>query len=445
MTGSLRTLLVTLGSHGDLRPLLAIGVEAIRRGGAATMLTSPHFEPEARRRGIEVIPFGPPESVRDWVSRRPATMDAMRGPLTMLRDVIAPRTASLVTATLEAIDRSGPDVVVAHQACIGVRWACERAGVPYVDAALSPCAWMNPRDTLSLTPWRGRAPTRRAVRFDVWIGRRLTGWLSDGPFNLARRSLGLRPVRHVWFDELGASCMHLGLWSPSVRASLEGDPPDSIVTGFARLDDGHDEHEAHDGHDGHDGPLSGDLRRFLDAGSPPVVVTLGTAVTHAQPGFHAMVAEALSDTGVRVVLVTGDADYVPPRLPASVFGASRVPFRALFPRASLVVHHGGIGTCAEAMAAGVPSLILPAAHDQFDNAARCERLGVATTLHLRTVETTRLRKAVLEAAGNATMRARAGELAERVGGESGAAIAMDAIAARLGRRLTRESRPACRC
>lgn len=433
MTVGLRTLFVTLGSHGDVRPLLAVAAEAIGRGGTATMMTSPHFESEASRSGVECIPFGPRESTRDWVSRRPVTMDAFRGPLTMLREVIAPRTAALAEATTRAIDARSPDVVVAHQACIGVRWACERAGVPFVDAALSPCAWMNPLDTLSLTPWRGDRPTRRAVRFDVWVGRRLTGWLSDGPFNQARRALGLRPVRHVWFDELTAACPHLGLWSPAVRPVLEADPPGATVTGFARV-----EAEGEDS-------LPPDLRRFLDRGSPPVVVTLGTAVTHAVPGFHATMAEALARTDLRAVLVTGDPDYVPPRLPPSITAIDRASLRALFSRASLIVHHGGIGTCAEAMVAGRPSLILPAAHDQFDNAARCRRLGVASTLPLRGVGASRLRRAITATAADASMLAKAGALAERIAGERGAATAMDAIAAHAGRTLTPAPRPACRC
>nr|MBA3625578.1 glycosyltransferase [Methylibium sp.] len=56
------------------------------------------------------------------------------------------------------------------------------------------------------------------------------------------------------------------------------------------------------------------------------------------------------------------------------------PFDALLPRLATLVHHGGIGTCAEALAAGVPQIVVPFAHDQFDNAARLERLGLGVTL-----------------------------------------------------------------
>ena len=437
MTRPPRTLLVTLGSHGDIRPLLSLGAEVSRRGGEAAVVTNPHFEQDARRSGVGFIPFGHRESVRAWVSRRPATMDGVRGPLTVLREIIAPRTAALVASVRAAIDAFGPDVVVAHQACIGARWACLDRGVPYVDVALSPCAWMNPRDTLSLTPWRGTSPTPRAVRFDVWIGRRLTGWLSDGAFNRARRSLGLPAVRQVWFDELLAPCPHLGLWSPLVRPVLGGDPPSAMVTGFARLEPAGDERLPE--------RLPERLRRFLDDGPPPVVITLGTAVSHARPEFHARVADVLAETGVRVVLVTGDDDYAPATLPPSMLAIGHAPFSRLFPRASLVVHHGGIGTCAEAMAAGTPALILPAAHDQFDNAARWARLGVAKVMPLARAGGRRLKRAILEAASDDAMRARAGALAKDLRDESGAGAAVDAIESCVGGALTRERRPACRC
>ncbi len=428
-----RMLLVALGSHGDIRPLLAIGAEAIRRGGTAAILTNPHFEPEAASCGVRCIPFGPRESVRAWVSHRPATMHAMHGPLTVLRDIIAPRTPALAEAVRSAIDALAPDVVVAHQACIGARWATELAGVPFVDCALSPCVWMNPRDTLSLTPWRDSTPTPRAVRFDVWVGRRLTGWLTDGTLNRARRSLGLKPVRHVWFEELGAACLHLGLWSSAVRPVMLGDPPRACATGFARLETADDE------------PMEARLRRFLDDGAPPLVVTLGTAVSHAHPRFHAMVVDALADTGLRAVLVTGDDDYSPRGLPRSIMATSRAPFRSLFPRSRLVVHHGGIGTCAEAMFAGVPSLILPASHDQFDNAARCRRLGVAETLPLARATARRLRRGIIDATNDTSLHAHAGGMSRRLEGESGAAAAVDAIAAYVPATLIRERPPACRC
>jgi UDP:flavonoid glycosyltransferase YjiC (YdhE family) len=109
------------------------------------------------------------------------------------------------------------------------------------------------------------------------------------------------------------------------------------------------------------------------------------------------------------------------------------------------VHHGGIGTCAEAMVAGIPSLVLPAAHDQFDNASRCRRLGVARTLPLARATAKRLRSSILDAAADGSLQAKASDMGLEMQAESGAAAAVDAIVARVRGELTPERPRACRC
>jgi rhamnosyltransferase subunit B len=80
------------------------------------------------------------------------------------------------------------------------------------------------------------------------------------------------------------------------------------------------------------------------------------------------------------LLLTPFREQVPERLPAGVEHFDYVPFGLLLPHAAALVHHGGIGTCAQGLAAGVPQVIMPLAHDQPDNADRLERLGVSRTL-----------------------------------------------------------------
>jgi rhamnosyltransferase subunit B len=78
--------------------------------------------------------------------------------------------------------------------------------------------------------------------------------------------------------------------------------------------------------------------------------------------------------------VTPFADQLPEKLPPFAMHAAYVPFDLLAPRVAAFVHHGGVGTCAQVLAAGRPQLITPFAHDQFDNAARLARLGVAASV-----------------------------------------------------------------
>ena len=100
-------------------------------------------------------------------------------------------------------------------------------------------------------------------------------------------------------------------------------------------------------------------------------------------------------------------------MPASIFWQDYVPLRSLLPRVAALVHHGGIGTTAEALRAGTPQLVVPLAHDQFDNAARVRRLGAGASLRITKLNAERLTQALRGIVGNAAMAGRCKAIAER--------------------------------
>ena len=118
---------------------------------------------------------------------------------------------------------------------------------------------------------------------------------------------------------------------------------------------------------------------FLEAGERPIVFTPGSAMRHPSTFFRACV-EACRLMDVRGVLVSPFRDQVPGDLPRSVQAIDSIPFSRLFKGAAAIVHHGGIGTSAQALCAGSPQLVMPMAFDQHDNADRLEQLGVARSL-----------------------------------------------------------------
>jgi UDP:flavonoid glycosyltransferase YjiC (YdhE family) len=122
-------------------------------------------------------------------------------------------------------------------------------------------------------------------------------------------------------------------------------------------------------------PLPKPVRGFLDAGPPPVVVTFGSAMQHGQAHFAAAV-EGIRRTGRRGLLLTPHREQIARELPGEIAHFDYVPFSQLLPCSAALIHHGGIGTCAQALAAGVPQIVVPLSHDQPDNANRLERLGV---------------------------------------------------------------------
>ena len=118
---------------------------------------------------------------------------------------------------------------------------------------------------------------------------------------------------------------------------------------------------------------------FLRAGSPPIVFTPGSAMRHGKSFFRTAVdvCQLLERRGI---LLTQYREQLPAALPESVRCFGFLPMGQLLPHCAAIVHHGGIGTTAQGLAAGMPQLIMPMAFDQPDNAARAVRLGVARSI-----------------------------------------------------------------
>jgi len=124
---------------------------------------------------------------------------------------------------------------------------------------------------------------------------------------------------------------------------------------------------------------SEELEKFLADGEPPLVFTAGSAMLQATRFFEVSV-EVCKAAGCRGLLLTQFPEQLPAQLPPGVRHFDYIPFSAVLPRSAALIHHGGIGTTAQAIAAGIPQLIVPNAHDQPDNAVRVKRLCIGDYL-----------------------------------------------------------------
>jgi UDP:flavonoid glycosyltransferase YjiC (YdhE family) len=215
---------------------------------------------------------------------------------------------------------------------------------------------------LSLPRW---APKPLGAMY--WAAVDAAGYVLAGrPLNRLRATLGLPPVRRLFRWWLSPE-LTIGLF-PEWYAAPQPDWPAQLrLVGFG----------LYDGDAG--GELADDLRAFCQSGAPPIAFTLGTGMSHAAEFFReAVEACALLDS--RGLLLTKYPHQLPPRLPPGVRHCAFAPFRKLLPLCGAVVHHGGIGTTAAALSAGIPQLILPLAWDQPDNAHRVRTLGVGESL-----------------------------------------------------------------
>jgi rhamnosyltransferase subunit B len=160
--------------------------------------------------------------------------------------------------------------------------------------------------------------------------------------------------------------------------------------------------------------LSPELERFLEdgQGARPVVFTHGTGNTQSRAYFgHARAAVEL--LGLRAIFLTPHREQLPPDLPPSILWQDYVPLSRLLPRAMVLIHHGGIGTTAEALRAGTPQLVVPLAHDQFDNAARVAALGVAFRATASRLDGVRLARALEQLLGDRELVAHCRRISRR--------------------------------
>jgi rhamnosyltransferase subunit B len=239
----------------------------------------------------------------------------------------------------------------------------EKYGVPLVSLQISPSTFFSAKKppihkqftVPSWLPYPVRAGLMWA--FDRWVLDRIC----SPDINQIRAELGLPPIKHIIGRWIHSPQGVLGLF-PEWFAPPQSDWPANVtLTGFPLFDEGGFR------------DIDSELEAFLADGSAPVVFTPGSTVVDASSYYKAAVA-ALNALGQRGIFLTSQSAQLPQDAP-NVLIRSYVPLSKLLPRARTLVHHGGIGTAAHAFAAGIPQLITPFAHDQFDNAARVERLG----------------------------------------------------------------------
>jgi UDP:flavonoid glycosyltransferase YjiC (YdhE family) len=160
-----------------------------------------------------------------------------------------------------------------------------------------------------------------------------------------------------------------------------------------------------------------------------VVFTLGSAAVLAAGKFYEYSAKAAVRLGVRAVLLIGNdpRNKIKQALPESICVAEYAPYSALFSRAAMVVHQGGVGTTAQCLRAGKPMLIMPYSHDQPDNGRRMRRLGVARVIQRGDYTPMRVARKLKAMLAEPHFALRAAEVAQMLRHEDGVKTACDAL------------------
>lgn len=405
----MNVLLVAIGSHGDVHPFVGIGQALRGRGHQVTILTNGMFEPLVRGAGFGFVPFGTAEEYRQ-TALNPDLWHPLKGFKLVAEFGILRSARPVYEAVAEFWNTRprGETVVVASSLGLGARLAQEKLGVPVATVHLSPVVFRSLYES----------PKFPGMFMPRWLPKplkRLQYALADRvvirpfvtkPLNAVRAECGLPPERDLFGDYIHSPQRVIGLF-PDWYAPPQPDwPPQTRLTNFPLYDERDVE------------PLTAEVSRFLDAGEPPIAFTPGSAMWQGH-GFLAESAEACRLLGRRGILLTRHRDHLPPRLPPGVIHAAYAPFSQLLPRCAALVHHGGIGTLSQGLAAGVPHVVMPMAHDQADNAARLRRLGVAAVVPPKRYKARRVARELGELLENAAVRENCRTVAERLRGRDG--------------------------
>ena len=359
-------ILVAVGSAGDVHPFVGLGRTLRQRGYRVTLVTAGYFRGLVEAAGLEFIDPLPEVDFREMI-RNPRIWHPLHGPR-MIMDLAGRPLLEPIYRVIAGRHAQGQTLVVGSTLAFGARVAQEHLGVPMVSVHLSPAIFRSLHEgplLPGLCVHRGPIWFRKAQWYlaDTLVIDRMIGpWL-----NAFRTSLGLPRVRGIYRDWLHSPLKVLGMF-PEWFAPRQPDwPPQLQLTGFPLYSE-----------EGAVEP-SAAVCDFIDAGPPPLVFTPGSANIFGRDFFTAA-ADACRLLGRRGLLLTRFPEQLPASLPACVRHFDFVPFRWLLTRSALLVHHGGIGSMSQALSAGVPQVIMPQGFDQFDNAARAARLGVAASL-----------------------------------------------------------------
>lgn len=416
----MRFLFSSIGSSGDIHPYVGIGQALRRRGHEVAFISQPYFERTITQAGLEFVPAGERFELTELASR-PEMMGARLGSVRILQQYMIPQSGPAARAALAQIDRARPDVVCAHHMAWGALWAAELRGIPTAAGCLSPLIFFSRQDPCVFKPngrETGPGPLASLRRHSARWGCR---FFYDRPLNRLRRDIGLPRQRDQFILTPRRAHAALALWSPAFRAPMPDDPDNATICGFVWFD----RHKER-------GQTEEDIDRFLESGDPPIIFTLGTTAVHVAGPFYAAAAEACHRLRRRGMLLTGRPEYAPRSLPSGVRAFNYAPFTETLPRGCATVHHGGIGTTAQAMRSGRPTVIVPFAHDQFDNAARARRLGLSQTIARDRLTPDTLTAALRTILDDPAYSRRAAELSARIDHDHGAERAADTLE-RLGK------------
>jgi MGT family glycosyltransferase len=418
-----RIVIATLGSYGDIHPYMAIAAELRARGHQPVVATCESYREKMESAGFEFAPVRPnvpPPQEQDQVMMD-RVMHPRSGSGYLLNEMLFPFVREGYEDLLKAVE--GADLLLTHPISFAGPLVAQTTGIPWVSSVLAPVSFFSAYDppVPPFWPWM-RHVQMLGPRFVAAFFNQVKKVYNNKPYEQFRSELGLPDRGSPVFEGQHSPTLILALFSKLFAQPQPDWPPQTRVTGFAFYD-GRNELE-----------MPSELTKFLDEGAPPIVFTLGTSAVWVARDFYRESIAAAKLLGRRAILLIGDdRNHLEEPLPPAMIAVNYAPFEALLSRACAMVHHGGVGTTSEGLRAGIPTLIVPFAFDQPDNAAHAERLGCSRTLPRSKYNAARVAKELNMLFTMHSYATKAAEIGKLLREENGAAIAGDLIEQALRR------------
>jgi len=412
-----RIVLATFGSLGDLHPMIALGIELRGRGHRIVFNTLEVYREKMDALGFEFHPMRPdvdPERDRELARE---IMEAKGGTEKLLREILLPNLRPMYDDVMKAV--AGADAFISGEVVYPAASVAEKTGIKWITTSLAPASFLSAYDPFVpptaqwLQHFRFLGATFHGGIYSL-IQRLVASWLE--PYREFRRELNLSETHDPVFKDKFSNLLHLAMFSKVLGKPQPDWHSPTLQSGFCFYDGQNDL-----------GKMPEKLTEFLEAGESPIVFTLGSAAVMDARDFFEESAKAARIINRRAVLLYGIFNEPPKNTDKNIVAFDYAPYSLVFPRAACVVHQGGVGTTAQVLRAGVPHLVMPYSHDQPDNAARAERIGVARIISRDKYAADAAAKELRELLSDLSYKANAFETRKVVEAEHGTRIACDAI------------------
>ena len=343
-----------------MHPFIALGKALRARGHRATILTNPIFQALIEAQGLRFLPVGTAHEAHAAIAN-PEVWHLRKG-FPIIAQVIVPAIAEVYRLIERHADQN--TVVAFSSLAFGARVAQEKLGVASASVHLQPSVIRTFADQGMMG--NVRLSASRPSWFKHGLFRLIDALILDrslkGPLNEFRGTLGLKPVERVMHRWMHSPQLVIAFFPEWFAAAQPDWPANTHAVGFPLWDDA-------------EAATVTQAEEFLKSGPAPLVFTPGSAGSTMQRFFHESV-EISRLLDMPAMLVTNYPQQLPRSLPPRVRAFGYLPFSQVLPSAALLVYHGGVGTLAQGIKAGVPHLVVPHGYDQFDSGWRIEQLGL---------------------------------------------------------------------